>query len=169
MLRQLLVPAMIILVSCSNDENASRAYDGNTQNTTVYGKENIAVNALKFINGYVEHLSEMNEAANVTDWVASNSLATKAFKEELKNVVDEAYRKDPELGLGADPILDAQDHPEKGFELELFDEGTNYLTVKGIDWPEFKLTMKIEEENGKWLVDGCGIVNIPNDKRAKRE
>jgi len=72
------------------------------------------------------------------------------------------------MGLGADPIFDAQDYPSKGFELESIDETTNYLTMKGKDWSEFKLTMKVVEENGKWLVDGCGIVNIPKDKRAAR-
>jgi hypothetical protein len=41
------------------------------------------------------------------------------------------------------------------------------LTIRK-DWTEFKLTMKVIEENGNWLVDGCGIVNIPQDKRAER-
>ncbi|MBK6833593.1 MAG: hypothetical protein IPG89_04680 [Bacteroidetes bacterium] len=72
------------------------------------------------------------------------------------------------MGLGADPIVDAQDYPSKGFELESIDEQTNFLIVKGKDMPEFKLTIKVVEENGNWLVDGCGIVNIPKDKRAAR-
>jgi hypothetical protein len=40
--------------------------------------------------------------------------------------------------------------------------------VKGKDWTDFKLTIKVVLENGKWLIDGCGIVNIPNEKRSKR-
>ena len=28
--------------------------------------------------------------------------------------------------------------------------------------------LKISEQNGKWLVDGSGVINIPADKRAKR-
>jgi hypothetical protein len=86
----------------------------------------------------------------------------------LKKIIEDAYEKEPEVGLDFDPILDAQDYPDKGFELESLDEKTNYLTVRGKDWADFKLTIKIIEENGNWLVDGCGIINIPTDKRAKR-
>ena len=112
------------------------------------------------------HCSKMKAAINITDWVNSNNLATKGFKTELKRILDDAYKKEPEVGLDFDPILNAQDWPDKGFELASFDERTNYLTVSGKDWPDFKLTMKITEENGNWLVDGCGIINIPTEKRA---
>lgn len=63
----------------------------------------------------------------------------------MKRIIDLAYKQDPELGLDRDPIFDAQDCPDKGFELDSFDEKTNYLTVKGKNWPEFKLTMEVVE------------------------
>lgn len=79
------------------------------------------------------------------------------------------YKKaDPEIGLDADPIFDAQDYPDKGFELETFDSKTNYLVVKGKNWTDFKLRIKMVLENDRWLVDGCGIINIPHDKRIAR-
>jgi hypothetical protein len=42
------------------------------------------------------------------------------------------------------------------------------VTVVGNDWKEFELVLKVERENNKWLVDGAGVINIPDDKRAKR-
>ena len=53
-------------------------------------------------------------------------------------------------------------------DIQAYDEQTNYLTVKGKDWPDFKLTMKMALENGKWVVDGSGIVNIPENEQAER-
>ena len=124
--------------------------------------------ALAFINGYVDNCNRMNQRIDDVVWVNSNNLASKSFKVELKRILDDAYKEEPEVGLDFDPILDAQDWPDKGFELEAIDERTHFLTVRGKDWPKFKLTMKIIEENGTWLVDGCGIINIPKDKKAER-
>jgi hypothetical protein len=110
----------------------------------------------------------MKQAVGIIDWVNSNKLTTSEFKLELKRIIDEAYKNDPELGIEADPIFDAQDNPYEGFVLESFDDKSNYLIVKGVDWPDFKLTMKIKNVNGVWLVDGCGMVNIPNEKRVNK-
>ena len=105
---------------------------------------------------------------SVEEWVSSSKLTTTRFKTELKKLLAEAYKEDPELGLDADPIFDAQDYPDKGFELDYFDSNTNYVVAKGKDWPDFKLTMKMVLENNNWLVDGCGIINIPTAKRSTR-
>jgi hypothetical protein len=167
MQKPLFILTIIIFISCGRTEKDNNLLSTETPQQAVSQKADKVDNALKFINSYVENLNNADPLI-LTDWMDSNNLTTKDFKVELKNIVDEAYKKDPEIGLGFDPIIDAQDYPDKGFELESFDEKTNYLTVKGIDWPEFKLTLKIIEENGNWLVDGCGIINIPNDKRAAR-
>lgn len=130
-------------------------------------KEDITDNALAFINSYVENISKMGQAIETRDWVNSNDLSTSGFKAELNKMLDEAYKRESEVGLDFDPILDAQDNPDS-FELESFDKTTKYLVVKGKDWPEFKVTMKIKEENGRWLVDGCGFINILNEKRSNQ-
>jgi hypothetical protein len=158
--------SLLLLTSCG-DSTKTNPESTNTE-TTVTAKDATFENALTFINGYVDNCNKIQEAIGAIDWVNSNALATASFKTELKKMMDEATEKDPEMGLGADPLFDAQDYPEKGFELESFDEKTNYLTVKGKEWPDFKLTMKVIEENGNWLIDGCGMVNIPSDKKAKR-
>jgi hypothetical protein len=124
--------------------------------------------ALKFINDYVENCNKMKNAIGIIEWVNSNQLVTESFKTELTKVINEANEKDPELGLDFDPIFDAQDYPENGFELETIDRKSGYLVLKGKDFPQFKLAMKIKNENGKWLVDGCGIINIPKNKRIER-
>lgn len=170
MLRQILILTIILLTSCGQNEKSNKHVDNNSdeEQTMVLTEENKVKNALTFINGYNENCNKMKEAIGTIEWVNSNSLATNSFKTELKKIIDDAYKEDPELGLGADPIFDAQDNPIKGLELESFDDKTNYLIVKGKNWPEFKLTMKVKEENGMWLVEGCGMVNIPNDKRTER-
>lgn len=168
MLRLTLIATILGFISCSQSEKTNSTFDQVTQANTPT-RVNKTDNALAFINGYVENSNKIKQAIDKIDWVNSNNLTTINFKTELRKIIDDAYKKDSEMGLDSDPILNAQDYPDEGFELETFNEKSNYLIVKGKDWPEFKVTMKIVEENGDWLVDGCGIINIPNDKRAKSQ
>ena len=120
--------------------------------------------ALKFINDYVKHLvaSDKNgkREPSSTTWIKLNTLVTPAFKTKYKALGS----------LDADPILDAQDFPEKGFIISKTDPSQGYVTVTGIgaEWTEFKVILKVIQLNNKWLVDGSGIVNIPKSKQAKR-
>lgn len=138
-----------------------------TENKTVTEKtpENIA---LKFINSYIDFCNNKNESNNTIEWINSNQLTTKQFKETHQSTINAAFVDDPELGLGFDPILDAQDYPEKGFEIDTYDNKSNIAILKGIQWIDFKLTIKLVFENHQWLVDGCGIINLPEDKRSLR-
>ncbi len=136
---------------------------------TKIDEDNKAVaTALTFINAYVDNCNKMKESVGVVEWLNSNNLTTNSFKIEVKTIIEEAYKEDPELGLGFNLIFDAQDYPTEGFDLEVFDSKTNYIIVKGKDWVDFKLTIKVALEDNKWFVDGCGIVNIPKDKRSER-
>lgn len=161
----LILLSAILIASCNPAAKTENTADSSATKQTIASKEDKVKNALAFINGYVENANKMNKALTITDWVNSNTLSTDKFKSELNRIIDEANKLDPEMGLDADPILNAQDYPEKGFELDSFDEQTNFLTVKGKDAADFKLTMKISNVNGNWLVDGCGMVNIPEEKR----
>ena len=158
----LFLPFLFLLVlSCGQN----KAKQGSTDDISITvsetsSNEDEINNALTFINTYVENCSRGKEALNILDWINSNPLATDRLKTELKKMIDEANEQDPELGLGFDPILDAQDYPDDGFELDSFDKDTGYITVKGIDWVGFKVTMKMIKENDKFMVDGCGRVNI---------
>ncbi len=159
---------IILFVSCGNTSETKKIIE---QSSTKFieQKDNLPADvALKFINSYVDNCNKMNKSIGVIEWVNSNHLTTDRFKFELKTIVDEAYKEDRELGLGFDPIFDAQDYPDKGFELESFDSKTNFVVVKGKNWANFKSTIKLVFENDNWLVDGCGIINIPNEKRIAR-
>jgi hypothetical protein len=124
--------------------------------------------ALGFINDYAKFCTKIDQRSNTAEWIQQNSLLTGNFKSRYKNLLDSAQKKDPELGVGSDPIFDAQDFPEKGFSILKVDTLSGYVTVAGIDWKDFELVLKLEQENNKWLVDGAGVINIPGDKRAKR-
>jgi len=124
--------------------------------------------ALKFINGYAIFCTPRPNRTVDTNWVRNNSLLTENFKAIYYNLMDSVNKKDPEYGLGFDPIFDAQDFPDKGFEIINSDSIKGFVTLKGKDWPEFVLVLKVVNLNGKSLVDGCGIINIPADKRRKR-
>ncbi|NME68600.1 hypothetical protein [Flammeovirga aprica] len=124
--------------------------------------------AIKFINDYVKNCNRMNEQIEIINWVEGNSNISNSFKSELHTIIALAEKNDPEIGLGFDPIFDAQDYPEEGFRLSNFDTTNYYLTVEGIRWKEFKITMKVIKLKNDWVVDGCGIINIPAAKRALR-
>ncbi len=128
----------------------------------------IANVAVEFINGYVMNCNKMKEQIGIIEWVNAYPNVSPEFKKELTEMIREAEKNDPGYGLGFDPIFDAQDYPDDGFELVDFDSNSNYLTVKGKSWKGFEITMKIKEHNKKWIVDGCGVINIPKTKQAKR-
>lgn len=123
--------------------------------------------ALKFINAYKEDCDNRSKGKGIRVFVSESPYVTPGFNSELKKVLNEADKKDPELGLGFDPIFDGQDYPDQGFEVKSVDEKEGYVIVRGKDWKEFTITIKIANVNGNWLVDGSGIINVPQDKRRK--
>lgn len=124
--------------------------------------------ALNFLNSYIENSNKMKDAIGIIEWTKMTPFATESLKKELENMVNTALKQDPEIGLDFDPFFDAQDYPDEGVELDDFNAQTGYVTVKGIKWKSFKVTIKVVYQNGQTLVDGCGVVNIPVNKRAVR-
>ncbi|RZK31930.1 MAG: hypothetical protein EOO63_02885 [Hymenobacter sp.] len=160
--------ALLVLASCKQDAGSQNVTGKQPMPQAALESEQASDKAVAFVNAYVANCNKEKGALRIEEWVSSSKLTTTRFKTEAKKMLAEAYKEDPELGLDADPIFDAQDYPDKGFELDSFDSKTNYAVVKGKDWPDFKLTMKLVLENNKWLVDGCGIINIPPAKRSSR-
>lgn len=160
------ITTLFLFISCSSDTKTTT--ETFTTESTTDINNNPVDYALTFINGYVDSCNKMNESIGIVEWVRSSQLASDHFKTELEKIIADANEKDPEMGLGFDPIFDAQDYPDEGFELDTFGDKTNYIIVKGKNMPDFRLTMSMVDENGIWLVDGCGIVNIPIGKRSKR-
>jgi hypothetical protein len=123
--------------------------------------------ALKFMNDYVKYCNSRGAESNTTKWIESNRQVTNEFKKGYKKLIEEATKKEPESGLDFDPVFDAQDYPEKGFEF-LKSDNEGYVFLKGIDWPDFITVIKIMLVEDKWMVDGAGIINVPKDRQVKR-
>nr|WP_294859804.1 hypothetical protein [uncultured Fluviicola sp.] len=128
---------------------------------TKHSQNKTAINpqvALEVMNDYVENANARKDAGK---WVRNQELLTDNFKKDYEKMMREAWENDPEMGLGFDPVLDAQDFPEKGFEIKSVDSKTGLITLQGVDWPEFVVFTKLTEVNGQWLVDGAGVIRIP--------
>lgn len=153
--------ALSTLISCNSTGSKSESINQNTAQTTAPNYEV----ALHFINEYLNYSKDRNSQITIPEWVNNRSDVTIGFKTELNKILTEAQKQDPELGLGFDPILDAQDSPNE-FEIDKTD--SEYLIVKGVKWNNFQLTMKLKQEGDSWRVDGSGIINIPKNKKIKR-
>ncbi|MBL8026881.1 MAG: hypothetical protein JNL74_10750 [Fibrobacteres bacterium] len=122
--------------------------------------------ALKFMNDYAAFCDNDSNSLTDNEWVEKNSMLTKTFKQTHKKIIYDSERS--EEGLGVDPIFDAQDYPDSGFVFHKIDDSGQYITLKGKDWPEFQVVVKVIMISKRWLVDGAGIVNIEPAKRAAR-
>ncbi len=125
MIRQVFTFTLLIFVSCGQSIDSKIASNKTFVQGTEAGEEKPIGKALTFINSYVDNCNKMKESIGVLEWINSNKLTTNSFKTELKRIMDEAYKLEPEIGLDADPIFDAQDYPDKGFELDSFNSKTN--------------------------------------------
>lgn len=114
--------------------------------------------ALDVMNDYV---SACNELKDPGKWVEKHRLLTKEFKRDYKKLIKEAYEADPEMGLGFDPIFNAQDYSEKGYELNSFDSKTGLVVLQGVDSPDFKTRLVVKLVGDKCLVDGAGVIRMP--------
>ena len=164
-----LIAISILIISCGqNPRSESQTQTEKSENIEMLLKNSEAEFALNFINSYVENCNMLKNSIGIIEWVNSSKLVTENFKKELPKIIEEANKNDSEIGLGFDPIFDAQDYPEKGFEIESINSKSNLIILKGIEWNDFKLTLRAKFVNGKWLVDGCGIINMPKEIRSKR-
>ncbi|MCK0123571.1 hypothetical protein MWU76_04100 [Gelidibacter sp. F2691] len=120
--------------------------------------------ALDFLNAYIEN----KDTLEILEFVKASPLATENLKTALETILIEAWEENPTVGLGFDPLFDAQDYPDKGVILHSFDPETGYVMAKGVEWTDFRVVLRVVNEDGHILVDGCGVVNIPEEKRAER-
>ena len=166
MKRYLTLLSLLIVISC-NPKTGPKTNSRDNNDTTsvkVIPKTPDYQAAIEFINDYVKF---RDNPSDDTTWIRRHHLLTENFKNSYYHLIDSVSQEDPDMGLDFDPILDAQDFPDKGFELAKFDS-LGFITVKGVDWADFLLVLKVVFRENKWLVDGSGIINIPPDKRAKR-
>lgn len=111
-----------------------------------------------FINAYVAEVSkpEVTQKKAVA-WVKRNPAATDSFKKKLEEIYREGFRKDPEMGYGADAVLGAQDFPER---FTVFSEekknGVATVVLVGDKTCPMKVEVRLVERAGAWLVDASG-------------
>ena len=157
-----------LILSCNSSTEPKKTEVKNSIEAPAPQNHEAADIALKFINAYTDNCNRIKESQGVVEWVNASQLTTTHFRTELKTLISQANGNDTTSGLEADPLFDAQDYPEKGFEIESFDDESNLVVLKGKDWADFKLKIKLVSENDKWLVDGCGSINIPKEERIVR-
>jgi hypothetical protein len=156
---------LIFLISCNNQvdkkDKISNENQINEKNETSIDKNTVrfdSIVAIKFINGYVELNNKTLAIKDRLIWVDSSKLVTDGFKKSFKKIMD-----NDEI-IEADPIFNAQDYPDKGFELVDFNNKTGQVILIGKDWPDFKISLRLIILDGKTLVDGCGKINKHNDR-----
>ena len=121
--------------------------------------------AVDFINDYNNEFLKPN--SKTSEWLSKNQSVTINLINRHIQILDSAKIADAELGLDFDPILNAQDSDENGFEIKKIDSLLGLVTVRGKSIPNFEITLKVIEENGITLVDGAGIINIPKSRLSK--
>lgn len=167
--------SILFVFGCRNSEQKNDATDEKVDtlfsNHTLPVQPNPETNpyafAVDFINDYLAYLAS-DPSASPQDFINSNAYSSESLKQEFARIKAEAEKADPEIGLDFDPIVDAQDYPNDGFEFDSMDTTQEYITVKGKTWKDFKVTIKIINNDGTMWVDGIGVLNIPPDKQAKR-
>ncbi len=161
----------LLLNSCnSGSENQdSEPLSNLTDKDTILAEESESLTdadakiAIEFVNSYIENCNKMSEAVDVVTWCEENQNVTEEFNLQLNKMVTEAFAQDPDFGLGYDPIINGQDYPDQGFELQSFETRSGKVVLKGIGMESQITTVKLLRQNGKVRVDGCGAINLPKD------
>lgn len=170
----------LIALSCSDKKQHNDIIITDVINTekqteltsaAIYEKDynEISKVALQFINDYVSNCNKMKDQVGIVEWTHASPYASDQFKTKLTSIIEVAEKQNPDYGLGFDPFFDAQDYPDLGFEIKEIDTSSGYLTVSGKEnWTSFEVIMSVKKIDSRWLVDGCGVVNIPKNKQAFR-
>lgn len=158
-MKHILILILLLLITSCKESSNSRIKNLKSSPNKDY---NVAVN---FINDYNKEF--LKPKSETSEWLSKNKSITTNLINKYIQILDSAKIADPELGLDFDPILNAQDSDENGFEIKKIDSLLGLVIVRGKSIPNFEITLKVIEENGTTLVDGAGIINIPKSKLPK--
>ncbi|SFT18905.1 hypothetical protein SAMN05660206_12022 [Sphingobacterium wenxiniae] len=158
-MRFILFLAMIALFAGCQSNTRPSETDSKQSNVEEQSTETDYQVAERFLNEYV-----VLESDDVEQWIQQHILLTNSFKATYLNIMEAARKEDPEIGLGFDPILNGQDFPST-FTIADIDSTTGYVTLKGVEWADFLLVVRVVKQNETSLLDGAGIVNIPEEVR----
>jgi hypothetical protein len=114
--------------------------------------------ATKVVNSfYATYIAAINKAQDGDKVVQKSSQLSPAFKKAYAELMAKARKKDPEAGLGYDPIICGQDYPDAGFAVTsiTLKETTGSAVVSSKD-KSFKhsIPLKLVKLDGKWLING---------------
>jgi len=113
--------------------------------------------AMTFINGYVK--ASRARSWNPEKWVASNPLVTEKFRRARAKLIADGLKKDPEVGLDADPVINGNDCPESYTVKSAKASGgiASVVLIGPKDFPA-QLKVRLVKSDGKWLVEASGIM-----------
>jgi len=126
---------------------------------------------LGFMNRYLAYLEEIFERRSeqsVADWLAADAQVAPEFVEAYRRLEAEGYAQDSELGWGVDLLLDAQDYPDQGFQFASCSGEPGVVILRGVDWPQFEVAVRVGSPAQGSQVLGAGRVNLPEHARASR-
>ncbi|MCH5597487.1 hypothetical protein [Niabella ginsengisoli] len=112
---------------------------------------------MQFLNGYIKMCEQQTSQQATINWVLTSVDVTDGFKSAYRKF----YTENPEPDF--DPVLTAQDCPQK-IELESIGLTDYYFTFSSSEIDNYLLVTKVKRVGDIWLVDGCGVINIPKEK-----
>ena len=161
-------------------KSSSKSKTRITQNKVLSEPEEIALN---FINEYVDY--ENSEMYRNPEIIYNSPLFTDRFKEMYRNSlianffwncdeygsslegctdnkIDGEQREFAEIYGGSVLAERGQDMPQR-YSLLSYNEKTGIVYLKGEGWshPNYRVLVKMVQENGIWKIDGAGEINIP--------
>ncbi|MEO4004722.1 hypothetical protein [Flavobacterium sp. CAU 1735] len=165
MKNSILLLLMISLFSCQpkKDTDTTENNIPEASKTTIDYKV-----AIQFISDYAHFINTATDPKATLSWIQQSKLLTSGFKENYTRIMEEGLKEDPELGLGFDPVFDGQDYPDNNYTITAIDSLSGFVTVSSDSWKDFEVVMRVIQNGKQSLVDGSGIINIPENKRAQR-
>ena len=163
-------------------KSSSKSKTRITQNKVLSEPEEIALN---FINEYADY--ENSEMYRNPEIIYNSPLFTDRFKEMYRNSlianffwncdeygsniegctdnkIDGEQKEFAEIYGGSVLAEQGQDMPKR-YSLLSYNEKTGIVYLKGEGWshPNYRVLVKMVQENGIWKIDGAGEINIPKN------
>jgi hypothetical protein len=140
-LRSSLVCLLLSFVACLAPLSASAASPDEDRAEKV---------ATRFLKDYL--------GGGYLDYFRESTLVTTAAKAALRKLEAAAKKRNPELGLDHDPVVQGQDHAET-YRIENIVIDGDKATGEGVAEGFPKIPLRLVRAKGGWLIDGAGEIN----------
>ena len=106
---------------------------------------------------YAAYIAAMIKTENAEKVVARSPQLSPGFKKAYATLVAKAWKDNPELGLGYDPIVCGQDFPDAGFAVKTIalkeSTGTAVVSSKDENFTH-AIPLTLVKIDGKWFING---------------